>query len=302
MALPDLNLLVALDVLLTERSVARAAKRLQLSASATSRTLARLREATGDPLLVRAGRGLVPTPRALELQQEAGPMVQGATALLRPAAKPDLANIERTFVLRNREGFAEYFGPDLVSRVRAEAPGIRLWFIQKPDRDSGPLRDGSVDLETGVLGGALGPEVMTQVLFDDRFVGVVRHGHPLGEERVTPARFVSFEHIAVRRRARATDRLDMAMEQQRLKRNIAVIVDSYAAALTLARNSTMIAVVPERYTASLQTGLIVFPLPVPIPGITISMFWHPRLDADPVQRWLRQCVRSVCSNPVKSVW
>src|SRR4051812_24538935 len=120
MSKPDLNLLVTLDVLLNEGSVARAARRLQLSPSAMSRALARLREATGDPLLVRAGRGLVPTPRAVELRAEVGQVVEKAEALLRPAAALDLQRLVRTFTLRTREGFAENFGPPLLARVAAE--------------------------------------------------------------------------------------------------------------------------------------------------------------------------------------
>jgi DNA-binding transcriptional LysR family regulator len=159
MATPDLNLLATLDVLLAEGSVARAAERLRLSPSAMSRALARLRETTGDPLLVRAGRGLVPTPRALELRERVGQLVQDGEAVLRPAEKLDLKKLVRTFTLRTREGFVENFGPDLIARVGAEAPGVRLRFMQKPDKDSASLRDGTVDLETGVVGETTGPEV-----------------------------------------------------------------------------------------------------------------------------------------------
>src|SRR3954463_10361127 len=107
MSKPDLNLLVTLDVLLAEGSVARAARRLSLSPSAMSRALARLREATGDPLLVRAGRGLVPTPRALELRDTVGQLVHDAEVVLRPAQVLELKTLNRTFTLRTSEGFVE---------------------------------------------------------------------------------------------------------------------------------------------------------------------------------------------------
>src|SRR6476646_5593949 len=113
MTRPDLNLLFTLDVLLAEGSVARAARRLRLSPSAMSRALARLREATGDPLLVRAGRGLVPTPRALALREQVGQLVLGAEEVLRPAVRPRLEQLARTFSLRTSEGFVENFGPAL---------------------------------------------------------------------------------------------------------------------------------------------------------------------------------------------
>src|SRR5262245_23112730 len=165
MARPDLNLLVTLDVLLAEGSVARAAKRLQLSPSAMSRTLARLREATGDPLLVRAGRGLVASPRALELRERVAQLVQDASAVLRPAEEIDIKQLAATFTLRTSEGFAETFGPGILERVSSEAPRVRLRFTQKPHKDSAQLREGSVDIETGVVDKATSPELRAQPLF-----------------------------------------------------------------------------------------------------------------------------------------
>src|SRR3954462_4644098 len=122
MPTPDLNLLVTLDVLLAEGSVARAAARLRLSPSAMSRALARLRETMGDPLLVRAGRGLVPTPRALELRERVGQLVQDGQTALRPVETLDLQQLVRTFTLRTSEGFVETFGPGLLARIGKEAP------------------------------------------------------------------------------------------------------------------------------------------------------------------------------------
>ncbi|MEA3011620.1 MAG: hypothetical protein QOD42_165 [Sphingomonadales bacterium] len=291
---PDLNLLVTLDALLAEGSVARAAKRLRLSPSAMSRALARLRETIGDPLLVRAGRGLVPTPRALALGEQVGRLVEDAQAVLRPAAALDLARLVRTFTLRASEGFAETFGPGLIARVGAEAPGVRLRFLAKPDKDSTPLRDGSVDLETGVVGRFMGPEVRARALFRDRFIGAVRPGHPLSRSRITPALYAGGRHILVSRRGRDRGPIDEALEPFGLQRDIAAIVGGFATALALARSSDLVASVPERHSASLRAGLFSFPLPVPVPELTISLLWHPRLDADPAHRWLRGCVRDAC--------
>ncbi len=131
---PDLNLLVTLDVLLSEGSVARAAQRLQLSPSAMSRALARLRDTTGDPLLVRAGRGLVPTPRALELRDRVGHLVREAEVVLCPTDRLDLATVERTFTLRTSEGFAETFGPALIAGVAKEAPVSYCASCRSPTR------------------------------------------------------------------------------------------------------------------------------------------------------------------------
>ena len=296
MSMPDLNLLVTLNALLAEGSVARAAHRLRLSPSAMSRALARLRTATGDPLLVRAGRGLVPTPRALELAARAGRLVDEAQAILRPAEMLDLKSLARTFTLRVSEGFVENFGPKLVSRVAAEAPGVRLRFVPKPDRDSAALRDGSVDLEAGVVARALGPELRTQALFRDRFVGVVRKGHALCRGRITAARFAAGRHVAVLRPGLDRGPIDDALAAIGMERQVAAIVGGYSGALALARTSDLIASVPERHTGLLRAGLHSFPLPIPIPMITISMLWHPRQDADQAHRWLRTRVRDVLAS------
>lgn len=292
--MPDLNLLVTLDVLLSEGSVVGAARRLQLSASAMSRALTRLREATGDPLLVRAGRSLVPTPRAIELRDRVRQVVGDAEAVLRPALKLDLATLERTFAIRSTEGFVETFGPSLLARVVTEAPHVRLWFVPKLDKDSSLLRDGVVDLETGVVSAAMGPEVRTQGLFRDRFVAVVRKGHPLARGRLTPERYAAGDHVLISRRGLEMAPVDQALQQLGLTRNGVVTVGGFGPAIVLAGESDMIATVPERHTESLWRGMHHLPLPFDVPQFAISLFWHPRLDADPANRWLRSIVADVC--------
>ncbi|MCC2689217.1 MAG: transcriptional regulator, LysR family [Rhizobiaceae bacterium] len=292
---PDLNLLVTLDALLSEGSVAGAARRLRLSPSAMSRALARLRQTTGDPLLVRAGRGLVPTPRAIELGERVGRLVEDGTAVLRPAEKIDLGQLVRTFTLRTSEGFVENFGPDLVSRVGEQAPGVRLRFMPKTDRGSASLRNGEVDLETGVVGQETGPEVRAQALFRDRFIGVVRMGHELSRGKITVSRYARSRHILVSRRGLDSGPIDEALKPLGLERQIVTIVGGFAAALALARATDLIASVPERHTGKLRSGMHGFSLPVAIPGISVSLLWHPRLDADPAHIWLRDCVRGVCA-------
>jgi DNA-binding transcriptional LysR family regulator len=292
---PDLNLLVTLDVLLTEGSVARAAARLRLSPSAMSRALARLRATTGDPLLVRAGRGLVPTPRALELRERVGQIVQDGEAVLRPVEKLDLARLVRTFTLRTGEGFVENFGADLVFRINAEAPGVRLRFLPKPDRDGAPLRDGTVDLETGVVAATTSPELRSQALFRDRFIGAVRMGHPLSKGKITPSRYAAGRHVLDVRHDMDKGPIDEALKALGLAREIVTIVSGFSTALAVARGSDLIASVPERHTGKLRAGMHSFPLPIPTPQVTVSLLWHPRLDADPAHRWLRGRVRDVCA-------
>lgn len=292
---PDLNLLVTLDTLLTEGSVARAARRLQLSPSAMSRALSRLRETTGDPLLVRAGRGLVPTPRAQELRDRVGKLVQDAESVLRPLEKIELGRLVRTFTLRTSEGFVESFGPRLLAAARKEAPQVTLRFVQKADRGSFGLRDGTVDLETGVIAATTGPEIRTQALFRDRIVGVVRKGHVLSKGKVTLARFQAADHVLVSRQGVVHEPIDEAFKAQGVVRNVATVVGGFATAIALARASDVVATVPERHTAASRAGMLTFALPFPTSDILVSMMWHPRLDADLAHRWLRERVRLACA-------
>jgi DNA-binding transcriptional LysR family regulator len=301
MSMPDLNLLVALDVLLVEESVSRAADRLRLSPSAMSRTLTRLREATGDPLLVRAGRKLVPTPRALELREQAARLVKDAQTVLRPTSKPRLDRLTRTFSLRTSDGFVESFAAALVARVAREAPGVRLRFVQKADRDSAPLRAGLVDLETGVVQKDTAPEFRTQLLFRDRFIGVVRRGNALAGGRVTASRYASAAHVSVSRHGIETRPIDDALPTLGLQRNIVAVVGGFAAALSVARGTDLVATVPEEHTRLLRTGMHTFALPFATPELSVAMLWHPRLDADAAHQWLRRCVKEVCATNVSRV-
>jgi DNA-binding transcriptional LysR family regulator len=291
MSTPDLNLLVVLDVLLAEGSVALAARRLRLSPSAMSRALTRLRETTGDPLLVRAGRGLVATPRAHELRERVSQLVQDAHAALLPIKNPKLTLLARTFTLRTSDGFVENFGPSLVARVSKEAPNVRLHFLQKVDKNRAPLRDGAVDLETGVIDNTTGPEVRVRTLFRDHYIGVVRMGHTLCNSEITPSSYASGMHVVVSRQNLDTDQLTLLG----LERRITTIVGGFSAALFFARGSDLIATVPQRHTETLRAGMYSFDLPIPTPTFTVSMLWHPRMDADPAHRWLRGCLHEVCA-------
>lgn len=293
--MPDLNLLLTLDVLLSEGSVAGAARRLRLSPSAMSRALARLREVTGDPLLVRAGRRLVPTPRAVALRGEVGPLVEAAKAVLRPAEALDLARLSRRFTLRSSEGFAETFGPRLLALVSAQAPGVTLQFLTKPDKDSAPLREGEVDLETGVVDAATAPELRTVPLFRDRWIGVVRDGHALTRGPVSAARYAAAGHLLVERRGLQASEIDKALGAAGFDRHIAAAVSGFSTALALARDTDLVATVPERHTEGLRRGMQAVDLPFEVAPFTLSLLWHPRMDGDLAHRWMRGCVRQVCA-------
>lgn len=297
MAGPDLNLLITLDALLQEGSVAGAGRRLDLSPSAMSRALARLRSVTGDPLLVRAGRGLVATPRAEAMRDRVHQLVEDARSILRPEDSIELSKLVRTFVLRTSDGFAETFGPILIRRVTEEAPNVRIRFIRKLDKNSAGLRNGDVDLETGVVGEAIGPEVRAQSLFSDRYVGVVRAGHPLVSGKISAERYAAGRHVIVTRQGLDLGSIDDKLGILGLERKIATTVDGFAAALALANGSDLIATVPEQHTLGLRQGMTTFDLPVETDRFAVSLLWHPRMEADAANRWFRQLVRE-CSDSV----
>ncbi|WP_024280500.1 LysR family transcriptional regulator [Xanthobacter sp. 126] len=289
----DMNLLVTLDALLSEGSVVGAAQRLNLSAPAMSRQLARIRHLLGDPVLVRAGRGLVPTPRAEGLRERLRGLVAEAEALVRGDDEIDLLRLERTFVIRANDGFVGTFGAALASLAAQEAPLVRLRFAHQDKEDVEALREGRIDADVGVIG-AMGPEIRLQALFHDRFVGVVRPGHPLAGD-VTPERFVAFPHVSVSRRGRFSGPIDVALAALGLKRFVAIAVANFSDALAIVRTSDHVAAVPARLTEPGRAGLHTFDLPVKTDALAVSLAWHPRFDADPAHRWLRAALRAACS-------
>jgi DNA-binding transcriptional LysR family regulator len=295
----DLNLLTALDALLAEGSVTKAARRLGLSASAMSRTLARLRSATGDPLLVRAGRGLVPTPRAATLRDRAHELARETRALLSPQSdKVDLATLEKTFTIRTNEGFLARFSAPLVAAIQDVAPKVRIRFVHKPDKDTGLLRDGQLDLEIGVLG-LSAPEMRVQLLFRDRFVGAVRIGHTLLEGPISPERYAACHHVIAARKDDYTGPVDDALKALGLGRAIVAVVPGFPDAMRIAQQSDLVALVAQscfggRSPDPLTQGLVSFDLPIDTPAIRISAIWHPRVNADPAHQWFRETVMAVC--------
>lgn len=304
---PDLNLLIALDVLLAEESVASAARRLGLSASAMSRTLSRLRNATGDPLLVRAGRYMVLTPHAKEIRERTQNLVFEARSLLsHSSVELNLSTLDQTFIIRANDGFVEAFGAPLIAAAAKMAPLVRLRFAPKPEKSSRYLREGLVDLEIGVLGGMMGPEIRLQTLFRDRFVGAVRKGHPLEcLQKVSTKQYISFGHVVASRGGRINGPVDEALAKLGLERKVVAVVPSFPAALAVAQASDLVALVPASFLnhhlgtngAEAVGTLCSFELPVKTKEITVSQMWHPRSEVDPAHRWLRQLVLSVCRQP-----
>ncbi|WP_342212257.1 LysR family transcriptional regulator [Rhizobium sp. 11515TR] len=298
----DLNLLVALDVLLAEGSVTEAAKRLGLSPSAMSRTLSRLRAVTGDPLLARAGRSLVPTRFAETLRDRVHAVTLDARAILRPAAgELDVATLDTTFSIRVSEAFLELLSAPLVAAITEAAPRVRIRFVLKRDKEPHMLREGLIDLEIGVLG-VPAPELRTRLLLRDRLVGVAREGHPLlTGGAVTAKRYAACAHIAASRRGEFAETVDEALDRKGLKREIRVVVPGFPDAMRIAASTNFIAAVPLSCLGKSKLnepvgefGIRSFELPFETPEILIAAIWHPRVDADPAHKWLRNIITRVC--------
>ncbi|MGW1592156.1 LysR family transcriptional regulator [Streptomyces sp. NPDC002343] len=290
----DLNLLVALDVLLEEESVRGAARRLHLSEPAMSRTLGRIRKALGDPVLVRAGRRMVPTPHALAVRAEVGAVVERARALFAPGRDADLRTVTRTFTVLGHDMIAATHGAALFARAAREAPGVRLRFLSESHTDAPYLRQGIADLEVGVIDAAA-PEVRVETVHEERMLGVVRPGHPLLDGELTPERFAGAAgHLGVSRRGRQHGPIDDALAALGLRRRVVGSVGSYPASLFVLRETDLVGLITEwgRPLAD-ALGLAVFEIPLALPAMRVGFAWHPRHDADPAHAWLRDCVREL---------
>jgi len=281
----DLNLLTALDALLTEASVTRAARKLGLSVSAMSRTLTRLRTSTADPLLVRAGRRLVLTPHATALRDRVRSATSEVRTVLGPArTELDVASLNTTFTIRGGESFVEMLSSVLVATIAKAAPHVRLRFVATYDTDPHRLREGQIDLWIGrrVIPG---PEMRTQFLFRDKYVGVARIGHPLFTRGTKRLSYVVSAH---------------PLEHDDLKLDVRVWVPGFPDAIRVAASSDLVALVPQSSLGNALVkdaaprGVRSFDLPTRIPDFPISAMWHPRLDADAAQRWFRQQVIAIC--------
>lgn len=301
----DANLAVALDALLTEQSVTRAAARLHTSPAAMSRTLARLRRILQDPLLVRAGQAMVPTPRAQALREETAAVVRRLGALLAPGAGVDPADLRSTFTLQAADLVGAALAPGMLGLARQEAPGISLRFRAEEMEAGSALRDGRVDLEIGSID-HVDPETRIEELVTLRMAAAVRPDHPLVEGTLTPERLAAADHVVVSRRGRFTGPLDAALAERNLRRRVAVVLPSHMAAMTLAAGSDIVCLVPTPPRGGVPSpltdvatalGLRLLDIPLPLPPLTIGMAWHPRHAADGGHHWLRNAVRRTLHAP-----
>lgn len=287
----DLNLLTALDALLEEGSVGGAAQRLHLSAPAMSRTLGRIRQVTGDQILVRTGRTMTPTPYALRVRERVHEVVDEAQGLLQPERELDLASLSRTFTIQAHDAITLAIGPLLLSAMRDQAPFVSLRLLPEGVMDTLDLRHGTVDLE---LGSAVpeNPEVRHETLSADRLVVAMRRDHPLSRRNLTVRRYAEADHISVSRRGRLRDRVDDVLESKGLTRRVRASAPTTTAALYFVQQSHLITIAPERMCRpTMQAlGLLTVSLPLELPASPVNLSWHERYENDRAHRWLRGLV------------
>ncbi|MCA8275657.1 LysR family transcriptional regulator [Burkholderia sp. AU30280] len=287
----DLNLLLALKALIDEESVSGAARSLDLSPSAMSRTLARVQDAIGDKVLVRAGKGMVATETARRLKEPLDRILQDVELLL--GAQHRSIDAQRVFNISANDGFIDSFAVPIIAQACEAWPHARLRFLPKHEKTVARLRSGEVDIEIGVVG-ETGPEIMIRKLFDDRMVGVLRKGHRLARRRMTLDAYLSVPHISVSRKGRFHGPIDDALSEQGRERNVIAVVPSFKSGIELAQRSDWIAHVPEKHTAEARRDVVTFDLPVATPALAISIMWHPRFERDAVHAGLRDLIVNVC--------
>lgn len=292
----DLNLLVAFDALMAERSVTRAAARIGRTQPAMSAALARLRVLFRDELFVRSPSGLQPTLRATELStplSEALGQIQRTLEYTRDF-RPSTAT--STFNLALSDHPALVFLPDIARRVCAEAPEARLHVRSFSDREEAQelLERGHAHVAVGVPA-SWGANVVSQPLFQERFVSVVRRGHPLAKGKMTLERFVNYPHLLVSPEGDGRSLVDAALAKLGRKRRIGLSLSQMYAAPAVVASSDLVATlmsgVARRLTAGLRLHLFEPPLSLPSPKFVLA--WHRRNDAHPAQRWLRDVIRQV---------
>jgi DNA-binding transcriptional LysR family regulator len=298
----DLNLLTAFDALARERNVSRAAAEIGITQPAMSNALARLRVLFDDPLLVRAGRAMVLTSRAQELED---PLRQALNVIRRTISKrgtDSISALARTFLIGTTEYAEHLLLPTVVSRMEQAAPQLRLIVKRLPTLFQVPemeLRDGLLDLAIGFFeeGPALGPGLSSERLIQDRHVSVLRQGHPQAHLPLTLKRFQSLGHVAVFYRTDQWSVLDQMLRKEGIERRILVKVPHIVSALAIVSATDLICTVPRRIASAFaQTmQLRCNSLPLAIPAAKCSVAWHVRHDQDAALSWLRKQLRDAAA-------
>lgn len=293
----DLNLMVAFEALMADRSVSAAAVRLGVSQPAMSSTLARLRGLFGDPLFVRSGRAMLPTVRALQLAGPVGQALDQLRAALEPPDGFDPARSRRSFTLSGGDYAAMVLLPRLTARLRAAAPGVdlRFRFVEK-DQTFDLLEAEGLDLALGVY-----PDppkrLALQPLLAETFVCIACRGNPALRGGMTLAAYAALPHLLITERADATGVVDEALRRQGLQRRVALTVPHVLVVPAVLPSSGMVATVGGRAGRMFAAAgrLLLHDVPVALPSWQLSMLWTRQRDGDPGLAWLRRMLAEVAA-------
>ncbi|WP_211241427.1 LysR family transcriptional regulator [Cystobacter fuscus] len=289
----DLNLLVAFDALMAERSVTRAGTRIGRTQPAMSAALSRLRALLRDELFVRGPSGLQPTPRALELAEPLSRALAQIQRTLEFTQVFEPASSTGTFTIGLQEHPAFVLLPRLVSALRAVAPHVTLHVRGFTARDEaiGMLDAGEADVAIGVPPAST-DRILTRPLFEERFVCVLRKDHPAGREPLDLDRFLALSHLLVSPENDRFGHVDVELAKRGLKRRLGLTLPQMYAAPKLVASSDMIATLMEGVIESSGMGdaLRVLPPPIALAPAAFVLSWHRRNDAHPAQRWFRDCI------------
>ena len=287
----DLNLLRALDALLAERHVTRAATRLGITQSAASHALARLRDALGDPLLVRGPRGaMVPTARAEALAAPLGQALAALAAAIRGGARFDAATARRTFRVATGDYAELVLLPPLVARLARAAPGIDLWVHVGGDDVVAALVDGGLDCTIQPQRGRDWPAgCFARPLFTETFTCIVRAGHPAAGQRLTLARYCALPHLLVAPRGTPGSIVDDVLAAAGRSRRVAAAVPHFLVVPHVIAATDLVATLPTRVVDAIEplVDVVRMPPPLELPTFAMALVWHERVHHDPAQRWLR---------------
>ena len=291
----DLNLLVAFDALMAERSVTRAGARIGRTQPAMSAALSRLRGLFGDELFVRGPTGLQPTPRALDLAEPLGRALAEIQRTLDFTHQFDPATSSANFTLGLSDHPAFLLLPKLVEALRTQAPFATLRINNFTHRDDAvsTLDNGEADLTIGVSATlSPGGRIISQPLFEDRFVCIVRRDHPIAGKPLDVKTFLSLPHLLVSPEGEQYGRVDAALTAQGLKRRLAITLPQMYAAPNIVARSDMIATLLEGVVGASgrRKELAILPPPFDLEPVSFVMSWHRRNDSHPAQRWLRSCI------------
>jgi DNA-binding transcriptional LysR family regulator len=237
---------------------------------------------------------MVPTPYAVAVRDQVHALVEQVQSVLTPARELVLDELEATFTLRCHDAVTNALAPQLVERVRVQAPDVRLRFLGESDADDDGLRSGRTDIEVGSEHGTAG-DIASQALGSQALAVAMRAGHRLAGKPLTAHRYVAAEHITISRRGRLEDPVDALLRDRGLSRRVIASAPTSTAALRMVQETDAVAAVPEAICAGdIQAfGLVTSPFPFDLPAVPIVMRWHTRNQSDPAHRWLRGLVAEI---------